>query len=290
MTGGELRQTSNIHGGDPDPDAIEKPGTLATAGNPNWADYRLSARLLSDTDQGIGAVFRYQDADNYYRFSMDRSRGFRRLIKKVAGVVSTLWEDYLDGVELFNLDDPSLASGQIGLYCWANTGARFREVRVAAPSWATYYRFRSEELLPAGTRLRVFAGNAADAPPAEPGVIQRFAASLDERGRLRVSSVAGADLRLVASGVPGGHSRRFLPDSDYTTVDTRLLRKADGTGFVLLMPDTNPPGSLLPAGQYRLKLTYLRDNRAAAPESLVYGQAGNSAPETVAIDIPVAVR
>ncbi len=312
VAAGELQQTSNIHGGDPDPAAIEKPGTLATAGNLNWADYRLSVRLLSDTDQGIGVVFRYQDADNYYRFSMDRARGFRRLTKTVAGVVSTLWEDtvpytvgreyiftvdcldqrltgYLDGVELFNLDDPSLAAGQIGLYCWANTGARFQEVRVAAPRWTTFYRFRSEQLSPAGTRVHVFAGSASDAPPTEAGVIQRFAASHDERGRIRLSAVNGADLRLVAPGISGGHSRRFLPESAYSAVAARLLRKADGTGFVLLVPDTNPPGSLLAVGQYRLKLSYLRDNRAAAPESLVYSQAGHSEPETVTIDIPVVV-
>jgi len=64
--------------------------------------------------------------DNYYRFSMDSQRGYRRLVKNVAGVFTSLWEDdtpydvgksydltvvaqgnacagYLDGVPLFTV-------------------------------------------------------------------------------------------------------------------------------------------------------------------------------------------
>ena len=31
-----------------------------TTGEATWDDYRLNVRLLSDTDQGIGVLFRYQ--------------------------------------------------------------------------------------------------------------------------------------------------------------------------------------------------------------------------------------
>jgi hypothetical protein len=257
-------------------------------------------------------LFRHQDDDNYYRFSMDRAAGFRQLVKKVAGAITPLWEDavpytvgreyvltvdclghrltgYLDGIEVFALDDDSLAAGGIGLYCWANPGARFREVRVAEPIWTSYYRFGAEDLLPAGTRVRVFAGNAAAASPAEAGILQRFAAPLDASGHIRLSPAAGADVRLVPPGAGAEHTRRFLPDADYAPVAARLLRKADGTGFFLLVPDSSPPGTRLTAAQYRLKLSYARDNRAADPTSQVYRQAGDSGPETVTIDIPVDV-
>jgi hypothetical protein len=312
VTAGELRQTSKIQGGDPDPAVPDKPGTYMTTGEATWTDYRLSVRLLSLTDQGIGVLFRYQDNDNYYRFSLDRSRSFRRLIKKIAGAITTLWEDavpytvgreyvltvdclgnrltgYLDGIEVFGLDDVSLAAGGIGLYCWANPGARFREVRVAVPIWTPYYRFGAEDLLPAGTRVRVFAGNAAAAPPAETRVLQRFAAPLDAFGHVRLSPAGGADLRLAPPGGGEEHTRRFLPEGDYSPVAAGLLRKADGTGFFLLVPDGSQPGPRR-ARQYRLKLSYIRDNRAADPTSQVYSQAGDSGPENVTIDISVDIR
>jgi hypothetical protein len=97
----------------------------------------------------------------------------------------------------------------------------------------------------------------------------------------------GAELRLVEPKGVVGHTRRFLPDSDYSPVAARLLRKADGTGLFLLVLGASSLGSLVPAGQYRLKLSYLRDNRAANPTSQVYSEAGNTGPENVNIDIPL---
>jgi len=308
VTGGELRQTSNIHGGSTDPGIPDKPGTYALTGDKNWADYCTSVRLCSDTTSAIGVMFRCQDKDNYYRFSMDHQGSYRRLIKKVAGAVTVLWEDsiqytvgreyivtidcvgerltgYLDGIQLFAVDDSSLAAGCIGLYCWANNGARFKEVRMAAPAWTPYYAFGHEERLPDGKRVRVYAGNPNDAPPEEPGVVRRFVASLDERGSLQLPS-EGVTLRVRTPNKTGGHMRHFLPDGDYNPVDARVLRKADGTAFFLVVPAATPDGSQLIAGQYRLKMTYRRDNRAVDPASQVFSKAGNSAPEQVTIDIP----
>ena len=305
---GELRQISDVSGGSTSREVPDKPGTYALAGDVAWHDYRLSVRLRSDDDDAIGVMFRYVDGNNYYRFSMDRERGYRRLTKKVAGVTSVLWEDaglyvlgreyvltidctgerlagYLDGVQLFALDDRDLAAGRIGLYCWANTGARFTEVRVAAPAWAPYYIFERGSKLPAGSRLRVFAGNRTDALSDEPGVIPHFVAQLDERGRLRLSE-DGAQLQVRARGLTGGHNRGFLPADEYVSLDVRVLRKADGTGFFVLAPGAAPPGSELLAGQYRLKLAYRRDNRATEQNSQVFGQAGDSHPESTTLDIP----
>ena len=45
--------------------------------------------------------------------------------------------------------------------------------------------------------MRVSAGNAAAAPPAETRVLQRFAAPLDASGHVRLSPAGGADLRLA---------------------------------------------------------------------------------------------
>jgi hypothetical protein len=46
-----------------------------------------------------------------------------------------------------------------------------------------------------------------------------------------------------------------------------MLRKADGTGFLLLAPSTSAAGSLFARGQYRLELTYYRDIQSADPAS-----------------------
>ena len=51
----------------------------------NWTDYRLSVYLRSADDDAIGVVFRYLDADYYYRFSMDRQRKYRRLVRVING-------------------------------------------------------------------------------------------------------------------------------------------------------------------------------------------------------------
>ena len=307
VTDGALRQTSKIYGGSTDGSVLEKPGTYALAGSAAWKDYRISVRLRSDDDYAIGVMFRYVDENNYYRFSMDRGRSYRRLIKKVDGVVTKLWEDednvqytlrreyvltldcvgehligYLDGDQLFAKEDGELTSGRIGLYCWANTGARFAEVRVAAPVWAPYYTFGHEVQLPAGTRVQVYAGNKIDKHLEEAGVVKRFNASLSEHGQLRLPG-KGADLRLRARGGTEGHTRHFLPDSDYVSVNALVLRKADGTGFFVL---ASPTGSALTSGQYRLKMTYRRDNRAVDPDGQAFSQAGVTDPERVTIDIP----
>lgn len=310
LADGELCQTSRIYGESIDDNVIDKPGTYALTGETSWTDYRISVKLRSDDEDGaIGIMFRYKDADNYYRFSMDRKHRYRCLIKKVAGVVTELKRDhvqyipgreyiltidcvggqlavYLDGVEVFAVEDNDVSAGQIGLYCWANPGSRFAEVRVAAPAWVPYYTFGREEKMSAGTRVQVYAGNRKDLSQEEAGVIQRFIASLDESGQLRLSSY-GADLRLRAPGAVKGHSRRFLTKENYKTVtDAKVLRKADGTGFFVVVPTVSSEASQLPAGQYRLVMTYRRNNQTQDPASQVFRQAGNSDPEKVTIDIP----
>lgn len=306
VSGGDLRQTSKIYGGNIDPSVPDKPGTNALSGDLSWTDYRVTVRLRADAADGsLGVMFRHRDANNYYRFSMDKGHRYRRLIKKVSGAVSVLWEDhveyalgreyvltldcmgsrldgYVDGVRIFSLEDNDLTAGRIGLYCWAHKGARFAEVLVAAPVWTPYYVFGREVRLPAGTRVRVHAGSStADLPPQEHGVIQRFIASVDERGQLRLSAES-TDLRVRGRGETSGHTRRFLHDSAYVADDVLVLRKADGTGFFLF----KPRAARFEIGQHRLIMNYRRDNRAADASSQILREAGNSAPEHVMIDIP----
>ncbi len=309
VSNGELIQTSNIVGGSNDPSELNKPGTTALAGDKTWTNYRTSVRLRSHDNDGIGLTVRRTDENNFYRLSMDRALSYIRLIKKVSGTTTALWEQpfqyiegrdyiltldcigdrivgYLDGVKLFSVDDRDLTAGCIGLYCWANDDAHFSEVRVAAPIWVPYYTFGQEKRLPGGTQLQVNASNLNDASPAEPSVIQRFIASFDEHGQLRLSA-DGTDLRILAPGSTNGHSRHFLPNELYTFVGSaKVLRKADGTGLFITIPTDSPIGSELIDGQYRLKLTYRRDNSVVNASSPVLRQAGSSEPEQLKLDIP----
>ena len=154
---GVLRQTSNIFGGSFSPTDLPKPGTCALAGRLEWKDYQLTLRLRSDDNDAIGVVFRYQDRNNYYRFSMDSERKYRRLVKCFKGKFYLLWQDavaynkkqtyglrvvvrrsrlqgWIDGALLFDMPDGDLTHGLIGLYCWGNTGAYFYHVRVTPPT------------------------------------------------------------------------------------------------------------------------------------------------------------
>ena len=152
-TGGIIYQTSNIYGGSTGMEP-EKPGTFAIAGNSDWADYVFQVSLSSMDDDGIGVVFRYQDTQNYYRFSMDKERRFARLVKNVDGHMSILAERefiytkdewYLlhitivdDKIELklnndllFTIRDSALHRGKVGLYCWGNTSSSFKDITIS---------------------------------------------------------------------------------------------------------------------------------------------------------------
>ncbi len=304
-----LLQTSAIAGGDPAPGAIEKPGTYAVAGDAAWDDYRVTVRLSSGTDQAIGVVFRYTGATDFYRLSFDRSGGYRRLVKKIAGVYTLLWSDavayeqnreyvvtvdcignrltgYVDGVRIFSIEDGDLAAGKVGVYARNNTAAVFRELRVAAPQWSAYYAFDGEERSDPGTRLRIFSGSAAAAPAATANVAYRFAAGLSDAGSLRFPGPDPVALRLVDSKGTVVHARTFLPGAAFAPLAARIARKADGTGLAIVVPAATAAGTQLDPGHYRIALTYLRDNRAHAPASLVYTEAGSSDPESVTLDIP----
>ncbi|CAB5151719.1 hypothetical protein D3OALGA1CA_4652 [Olavius algarvensis associated proteobacterium Delta 3] len=150
---GVWNQTSNIFGGQQGTSLPEKPGTFMVAMDSDFSDGSVLLSLVSDDDDGIGIMFRYQDASNYYRFSMDRQRKYRRLVKVVDGIVTVLAEDALeyekgrwyeveiktegyvidviiDGRVILHVTDRNFDSGKLALYCWGNTSCRFRDVKI----------------------------------------------------------------------------------------------------------------------------------------------------------------
>ncbi len=157
VTGGVLEQSSNIHDNTNDRNLLPKLGTYLLTGDPNWTDYSVSLRMLATDNDAFGVMFGYQDAKNYYRFSMDQSRAYRRVVKFVNGTVARLAEDavpyeqnrwytveirftggvievWLDGQRLFQIADTSHSAGRIALYCWGQAVAQFDDVVVKSLS------------------------------------------------------------------------------------------------------------------------------------------------------------
>ena len=154
---GALQQTSNIYDGNTDGTVLPKKGTYAWYSNgQSWSDYQVAVQMRSLDDDAIGLMVRYQNPSNYYRFSWDAQRMYRRLVKVVNGEVTLLREDavpYLigqsyevvmvangntlevrvDGVPLFGgpVVDRALSSGSVALYSWGNIGSVFDNVQVS---------------------------------------------------------------------------------------------------------------------------------------------------------------
>ncbi|MDY6949963.1 MAG: fibronectin type III domain-containing protein [Thermodesulfobacteriota bacterium] len=118
-----------------------------------WTDYRVMFTMSSNDNDAVGIMFRVQDADNYYRFSWDRQRSYRRLVKCENGVFTLLAEDsegyvvgetydievvaegsmlevFVDNGLVFAVSDQSFTQGTIGLYSWANQGSLFDNLMV----------------------------------------------------------------------------------------------------------------------------------------------------------------
>ncbi|MBE0535576.1 MAG: right-handed parallel beta-helix repeat-containing protein [Phycisphaerae bacterium] len=156
---GAMVQSSNIY---TEPMSDERyRGTYALSPEPiSLKAYSISLTMKSDDDDAMGVMFCYQNANNYYRFSWDRQRSYRRLVRMQNGVASTLAGDsvpyvtgqtynikiqvtssyvtvYVDDNYILQRNDSTFRGGPIGLYCWGNQGTHFDDVVVEACS--TYF-------------------------------------------------------------------------------------------------------------------------------------------------------
>jgi hypothetical protein len=293
---GRLTQTSAIS--DSGQDVVRQRGTLALSKNANPVDSRLVTRLRTAQNGAIGVVFGYQDANNYYRLSMNATANpaarYRRLVRFVNGNSTVLWADaaafdhgrdyvltldliddfataWLDGVQLFRRKLPGAVAGSFGLYCCNNPGASFGNFRIGAAAWIPYYKFGRELPIAAGNRVKI--GSAAAAAP-DRRTSMRVAA---EMGDVAVDRLVpdGAHLRVLAPDRTVQHSRELVAAAEFANVPFQALRKADGTGIFLTAPSVTPDQTV------RLLFQYRRDNGVVA-----FTEAGESKDETVFIDFP----
>ena len=134
-------------------------GTYLIAGDSGWKDYTVSVRATSSDDDGFGVIFRYQDPDHFYRllFLQDGLSGgpVTRLDRREGPDYTELWSvgrgyrpgieqtievkvnensirGSVDGRQLFEVKDGSYRNGRIGLFCYAQGGQAFDDVRVVS--------------------------------------------------------------------------------------------------------------------------------------------------------------
>ena len=132
-------------------------GTYLVAGDAGWENYTLSVKAKPIDDDGFGVVFRYQDAQHFYRllFLQDGLSGgpITRLDRREGADYTELWsvargyrpgaevmievqvtgdviEASMDAKQLFEVRDGSYKRGKIGLFCYAQKGQAFDDARV----------------------------------------------------------------------------------------------------------------------------------------------------------------
>jgi len=132
-------------------------GTFLVAGDAGWKDYELSVTAKPTDDDGFGVVFRYQDPEHFYRLlflqdglsggpvtRLDRrdgpdytelwsiEKGYRlsTMVAIAVRVDGDLITAFVDGKQLLELRDTRYRSGRIGLFCYAQNGQAFDDVKV----------------------------------------------------------------------------------------------------------------------------------------------------------------
>jgi hypothetical protein len=132
-------------------------GTIITAGDERWDDYRLFVRARPTDDDGFGIIVRLKDKEHFYRllFIQDGMNGgpVTRLDRRDGADYTELWSaprgyragsemliqvevkgdtirSQVDGSALFEIRDGAYRQGKIGLFCFAQEGQAFDDVKV----------------------------------------------------------------------------------------------------------------------------------------------------------------
>jgi hypothetical protein len=293
VANGALLQTTAIRSAD----TLAATGSNAIRTELVAANFRVSASMSSSGGGAMGIVFR-SSSQGYYRFAIDSDQQTRYLLKKVGSAFTVLFSEgfavqqgteymltvvcmnsqltgFINGVQIFSVSDDSHSQGAVGLYVANNPNVAFGYLEVVIPEWLTYYRFGEEAAVPAGRRFRVISGSPTEPNIAEPLEAVRHVASSPLHESVLLTD-GFTELRVVGPEGPS-HRREFVPDSEFTPVAIRLLRRADGTSYVLI-PDG---GGSFAEGDYRCRLEYRRDGPGQ-----VLSEAGETSSEVVQIDIP----
>ena len=105
---GTLHENSDALGGNDPEGQIDFTGPTIVAGDTNWTDYLMTARIISGDDDGHGIILRYLDSSNFYRIALraqTSATGVREGLS-IQKVVNGVWEEvYFD--ETVRFDPPN---------------------------------------------------------------------------------------------------------------------------------------------------------------------------------------
>ncbi len=312
------------------------PRLLVLKGNP-FTDFRITATVRFENQQELGIVFAFSDQTSYEVLRLQGGTGRCFFTRHIAGTAVELGTNrrvlrtdkalkltvermgnrvrfYVDGALLLERTEEQPVSGRLGLYCTDQSRARFLNLTVSVPLWQNYAFFGVEDEMQAGTRLTVVGSSArAGLPAATSGKI-RFAAGLEDDGRVCFRAET-TQIRLLSAASKVEHSRLFEPDEFFVPAGVLVLRKQDGTGLLLfpaasggnaiqtqqrmggtgfaaaILPElTLPPADPNPAfspGLCRLQFLFQRNNQIFDPGSLILSEGGDQSAEAVAIEVPL---
>ncbi|MEO0532305.1 MAG: hypothetical protein AAF215_00350 [Cyanobacteria bacterium P01_A01_bin.123] len=166
-----LTQSSNIYSLPHDPADLPKRGTLYRIGDYRWKDLKFAMLMRTTDNDAMGVMFRYRDSRNFYRFSMDNQRKYRRLVKCVNGRFTLLWQDgfiyqpnqtyafrvVVEGsrirlsmgtsrpIQFAEVIDSSIRSGNVALYIWGNHFTEFRDLQLDVnPGYGLHDNLRAQ--------------------------------------------------------------------------------------------------------------------------------------------------
>jgi hypothetical protein len=152
---GTMRDTGNCYDTLAGASVVEKRGTFLLNPKMELGQGTLRVRVKPSDNDRFGVMYSVMDAESYYRFSVDKERGFARLLRMTAGKATVLAEKCelsfaaldqwvvleverkgdthicrLDGETLLIADDSNYPPGPIALYSWAMSGVAYDDVQV----------------------------------------------------------------------------------------------------------------------------------------------------------------
>ena len=149
-------------------------------------NYRTSFDMtpMAETGDDVGCMIRYQDANNFYRLSMNSRYGYTRLEKRVSGEFTPLAANaigyetgrtyhvlieainskifvYIDGTLVFAVEDATLTTGTVAFYSAAAVafGNLLIEGTNYAPSIGISYPFSNTVVVPSTFQVSAIAAN-----------------------------------------------------------------------------------------------------------------------------------
>jgi hypothetical protein len=132
-------------------------GTLLVAGDTDWTNYTMTLKAKPEDNDGFGVVFRLTDPQHFYRllFIQDGLNGgpITRLDKRNGADYTEIWsaksgykvgtqivielqadggnlKATVDGKPLVQVQDADYRRGKVGLFCYAQAGQAFNDIRV----------------------------------------------------------------------------------------------------------------------------------------------------------------